>query len=196
MMAALAGAQCGGPATPAGTPRPIGQKLALKGVPNFGQVTPTLYRGAQPSEEGFRNLAARGIGIVVDLRGDRGGERNVVTKLGMQYVFISWKCFNPRDEDFVKFLALLRENPGKKVFVHCKTGDDRTGMEIAAYRMVEEGWTASEARTEMEAFGFNFFHRRLCTRLGAYETSFPHRLETSPVWQDFLAGTHRPQPKP
>src|SRR5262249_50233526 len=145
---------------------------------------------------GFRNLAAMGIDIVVDMRGDRSGERKHVNKLGMQYVPIPWKCFNPQDELFIKFLTLLRENPGKKVFLHCKTGDDRTGMGIAAYRMVEEGWTAAEARTEMEAFGFNFFHRRICTRLGAYQTDFPHRLETSPAWQDFLARKPPTRSKP
>ncbi len=78
---------------------------------------------------------------------------------------------------------LLRENPNKKVFVHCRLGDDRTGMMIAAYRMAEEGWTAAEARKEMEKFGFTRWHHLICPGLASYETSFPQRLQTSPAFQ-------------
>ena len=67
-------------------------KLKLRGVPQFGQVTRTLYRGAQPSKEGFANLSKLGINIVVDLRGNRSSERRIVTALGMTYVPLPWRC--------------------------------------------------------------------------------------------------------
>ena len=140
----------------------IAPKLRLQGVPHFGEVTPTLYRGGQPNKQGFTSLAKIGIDIVVDLRGSRESERQVVTGLGMRYVALPWRCFSPHDEHFAQFLTLLRENPGKKIFVHCRVGDDRTGMDIAAYRMAEQGWTAEEAKKEMEAYGVNWFHRMIC----------------------------------
>ena len=115
-----------------GTRHAFAQKLSLEGVPVFAQVTPTLYRGAQPTEEGFRNLAEMGVKIVVDQRGSRS-EREQVTKLGMQYVAIPWHCPLPEDTVFARFLTLLRGNPGAKVFIHCLSGEDRTGMQIAAY---------------------------------------------------------------
>ncbi len=174
----------------------VGSKLQLQGVPNFGEVTPTLYRGAQPSEEGFANLHKLGINIVVDLRGSRANERQVVTGLGMRYVALPWHCFSPRDEHFAQFLALLREHPDKKIFVHCRLGDDRTGMDIAAYRMAEQGWTAEEARREMEIFGVNWFHRTICPRLGSYEKQFPARLKTSPAFQGLRSDKDAPQSKP
>jgi protein tyrosine/serine phosphatase len=155
-----------------------------------------LYRGAQPSEEGFANLGKLGINIVVDLRGSRASERRLVTGLGMKYVAIPWHCFGPRDEHFAKFLKLLRDNPGKKVFVHCRLGDDRTGMEIAAYRMAEQGWTAEEARREMEVFGVNWFHRSICPRLGRYEESFPKRFKSSPEFRELRPGGDTVPPKP
>ena len=62
---------------------------------------------------------------------------------------------------FAQFLTLLRKNPGKKIFVHSRLGDDRTGMMIASYRMAQEGWSAEKAEKEMEKFGFSFTHRRL-----------------------------------
>lgn len=181
---------------PGETKHPIARKLTLRGVPNFGEATPTLYRGAQPTKEGFHNLAKMGIDVVVDLRGSRESEREEVTKLGMQYVAIPWRCFHPKDAALAQFLTLLRENPGKRVFVHCRVGDDRTGMTIAAYRMAEEGWTAEEARKEMEAFGFSFFHRTICPGLASYEEEFPERFKTSPAFQNLQPAEHTPEPHP
>jgi tyrosine-protein phosphatase SIW14 len=174
----------------------IARKLTLQGVTQFGEVTPTLYRGAQPNDEGFRNLAKMGINIVVDLRGAGEHERQLVTSLGMRYVALPWVCFRPRDEQFAQFLTLLRDSPGKKVFVHCRVGDDRTGMDIAAYRMAEQGWTPEEARKEMEAYGVNWFHRAICPGLSSYEETFPERFKTSTAFEGLRSDKHLPKPQP
>lgn len=184
-----------GPAPP-GWKSTFGTRVTLQGVPNFGKVTDTLYRGAQPTEEGFSNLSKLGINIVVDLRGAPASERELVTRLGMKYVPLPWHCYSPHDEQFAKFLTLLRENPGQKVFVHCREGDDRTGMEIAAYRIAEQGWTAQEARKEMVAFGANWFHRRICPGLGSYERQFPERFKTNPAFESLRSNHPGPQAKP
>jgi hypothetical protein len=49
-------------------PRSIAQKSRVTGVPNFGTVTPALYRGGQPTPKGFESLSKMGVGIVADLR--------------------------------------------------------------------------------------------------------------------------------
>ena len=81
-------------------------------------------------------LAKMGIDIIVDVGSDKR-ERQEATRLGMQYVSIPWHCYHKRDEVFARFLRLVRENPDKKVFVHCRFGDDRTGMMVAAFRIAE-----------------------------------------------------------
>jgi protein tyrosine/serine phosphatase len=138
-----------------------GMEIDKNLIPDFGEVTPTLYRGGQPKEHGFQALAKMGFQIVVDLRGDRDNEREEVTRLGMQYVSMSWQCSFPKDSIFADFITLIRTNPGKKIFVHCRVGDDRTGMMVAAYRMAEEGWSAERAKKEMASFGFSLVHRHL-----------------------------------
>jgi hypothetical protein len=154
-------------------------------IPDFAEVTPTLYRGAQPRKHGFEALAKMGVKIVVDLRGDQKGERKEVTRLGMRYVPMHWQCSFPKDRIFAKFLTLIRENPGKKIFVHCRVGDDRTGMMIAAYRMAFEGWSAKQAMQEMTKYGFSPVHRRLiCPRLSEYEEHFPERFATKPEFKE------------
>jgi tyrosine-protein phosphatase SIW14 len=156
-----------------------------KNLPNFGEATMTLYHGGQPSKSGFRTLAKMGVNIVVDLRGSRDSERKIVTHLGMQYLALPWECSFPKDKIFAEFLLLLRKNPGKKVFVHCRLGDDRTAMMIASYRMSQEGWSAEKAKREMEKFGFSFAHRDLiCPGLSSYEEKFPQHFNTSPTFRD------------
>jgi len=125
-----------------------------------------------------------GVEIVVDLRGSASGaERAAVSKLGMQYVSIPSHCPFPRDKPWVRFLQVIRENRGKKVFVHCRLGDDRTGLAVATYRMAEQGWSAEEALMEMREFGFSRWHRAICPGLESYEKNFPRRLEKDAAFE-------------
>ncbi|MGH9781388.1 MAG: fused DSP-PTPase phosphatase/NAD kinase-like protein [Candidatus Acidiferrales bacterium] len=162
-----------------------------KNLSGFAQITPTPYRGAQASHDGFRKLAAMGVKIVIDLRGDRKSERKFVNSLGMTYIPMGWECSFPEDKTFAEFLTLIRDNPGKRIFVHCCVGDDRTGIMIAAFRMADQGWSADEAEKGMEGFGFDFLHRRvICPRLLSYEKHFPEHLRTNPAFRDLR------EPKP
>jgi tyrosine-protein phosphatase SIW14 len=162
---------------------PPKRKLIVKqGIGNFGEVTPELYRGGQPNRVGYQELAKIGIDIVVDVRlTGKGAERREVIQRGMQFVAIPWHCDFPKDQVFAQFLKLLRQNRGKKVFVHCRYGDDRTGMMIAAYRMAVEGWTPEEARKEMNQYGF---HPLVCPSLGPYERRFPKQLKENRAFRD------------
>jgi tyrosine-protein phosphatase SIW14 len=182
--------------SPASTPAElIGREL----IPDFAEVTPTLYRGAQPRKHAFESLAKLGIQIVVDLRGDRDSERTEVTSLGMEYVPMHWQCSFPKDRIFAEFLTLIRSNPDKKIFVHCRVGDDRTGMMIAAYRMAEDGWTAKQAMEEMVRYGFSFAHSHLiCPRLSEYEEHFPERFATKPEFEELRStkSSQRSSPAP
>jgi protein-tyrosine phosphatase len=164
--------------------RAIGRRLEEKGVPNFGEVTPNLYRGGLLNPTGLKALARMGVAIVVDAHANDANEEKEVRRLGMQYVAIPWHCPWPKDEVFAKFLKLIQENKGKKVFVHCRLGDDRTGMMVAAYRMAEEGWTADEAMIEMKSFGFTRAHHFLCPSLAGYEKEFPERLQNSAAFDE------------
>jgi protein tyrosine phosphatase (PTP) superfamily phosphohydrolase (DUF442 family) len=165
----------------------IGRKLFLDGVPNFGEVTSQLLRGGQPTEQGFKELSKRGVGLVVNLRGDSKVEREQVQKLGMQYVSIPWHCASPKDAQMAEFLKILRGNPDKKIFVHCRLGVDRTGMMIASYRIAEQGWTAARAQREMSAFGFDSFHHMLCPGLSTYEERFPDHFEKRSAFESLRA---------
>ena len=177
-------AQTAAPASaPSLTPRAFGQKLQIAGVHNAGKITDSLYRGAQPKETGLSELKLLGVTTIVDLRGEDQEkvtwERNRAESLGMRFVPIPVSGWSPpTDEQVVQFLSLFRGEPGQKVFVHCRFGDDRTGVFVATYRMTFEKWSAEQAMKEMYFFGFNgFWH----PAMKSFIRDFPARLNSSPA---------------
>lgn|GEM_PF-1081420 len=165
------------------------KRVSLEGVPNFGEVTPTLYRGAQPSDKGFKSLAQMGIDVIVDFRGlNLNQEKREAAANNMKLILLSWDCRSPSDKIAADFLQILKENPGKKIFVHCYGGIDRTGAMIAVYRMANEGWTEPEAMNEMHAFGYAFMHRIWCRAVDQYVKKFPQDMLEDPQLVALHAG--------
>lgn len=157
------------------------EKRSLPGVSNFGRVNARLYRGAQPTSEGYRSLAAAGVQVVVRLSlGDEGAatEAAEVSALGMQPVDLPWSAMaEPTREQVAAFMALLADDPHCVVFVHCKHGADRTGTMIAMARIAFDGWTPECALREMRAFHYHdIFHWQLRGLVQA----FPARLRADP----------------
>jgi len=139
-----------------------GEKLQLAGIHNAGKISNVLYRGAQPRENGLAELKKLRITTIVDLRGEDKEkfewERGAVETLGMRFVHIPVSGWAPpSDKQVAQFLELFRDDPKQKVFVHCRFGDDRTGVFVATYRMAVEKWTPEQAMKEMYFFGFNGF---------------------------------------
>jgi tyrosine-protein phosphatase SIW14 len=159
-----------------------GEKLHLAGIHNAGKINDVLYRGAQPKENGLAELRKLGITTIVDLRGeDREKfewERGAAEALGMHFVRIPVSGWTPpNDEQVAQFLELFRGNPRQKVFVHCRFGDDRTGVFVATYRMAVDQWTPEQAMKEMYFFGFNgFWH----PSMKKFIHEFPDHLRSVP----------------
>jgi protein tyrosine/serine phosphatase len=135
------------------------------GVPNFQKVDDHVYRGAQPTDLGFKSLAKLGIKTIVDLRepGDRSRvEEQVVRAGGMEYISVPmYGMETPSNEKVVKVLALLEDNSTGPVFVHCKRGADRTGAVIACYRVEHDRWKNDQALGEAKSLGMSFFERAI-----------------------------------
>jgi tyrosine-protein phosphatase SIW14 len=126
----------------------------IPGVENFAKVSDGLYRGAQPTAEGFAELKKRGIKTVVNLRSFHS-DRDKLKGLGLQYANIDCKAWHPEEEDVIKFLKIVLDPTNQPVFVHCQHGADRTGYMVASYRIVEQGWSTDDAIKEIHNFGFH-----------------------------------------
>jgi protein tyrosine/serine phosphatase len=129
--------------------------MNLPGVPNFHKVSENLYRGAQPSDEGMRQLEKLGIKTVVNLLAFHSDQDELKdTNLGSEH--ISVKPWHPEDEDVVRFLKIVTDANSTPVFVHCQHGSDRTGTMCAIYRIAVQGWSKDEAIEEMTKGSFGF----------------------------------------
>jgi protein tyrosine/serine phosphatase len=136
-------------------PRPTqwAQPLQREGLPNLHQVTPTLYRGGQPTAAGMRQLKAMGVKTVINLR-SFSSDRDEIGNTGLAYEHIYMKAWHPEREEIVRFLQIVTDKDRTPAFVHCQHGADRTGLMCAIYRVAVCAWTKEEAIREMTQGGF------------------------------------------
>jgi tyrosine-protein phosphatase SIW14 len=137
----------------------------LSGLPNFHNVNSQIYRGAQPTPQGFQQLAHLGIKTVIDLRepGERSlAEKKIVEAAGMRYVSVPMQGFHtPSTEQITQVLSLFNNSSAGPVFVHCRRGADRTGTVVACYRISHDGWENTRALAEARSMGMSFLQRAL-----------------------------------
>ena len=129
-------------------------------LPHFFRVDEHVYRGGQPTTDGFRQLAQMGVKTVINLRAEdarhQEEERRLVESLGMQWIYLPVRSYwKPSDAQILTFLEVARDPRGQPVFVHCRKGKERTGTLVAIYRIVQQGWEPARAYAEAQALGFS-----------------------------------------
>lgn len=129
--------------------------FGLPGLSNVGRLAPGVFRGAQPESAGYETLKRMGIKTVINLRSQHS-EKGAVESAGMQSIELPISMLEHMKPETVKaVIALMTEPANQPVYVHCKLGQDRTGVIMAIYRMEVEGWSLEDAEAEMQSFGFN-----------------------------------------
>jgi protein tyrosine/serine phosphatase len=125
-------------------------------VKNFGKVNDHIYRGGQPGDNEYAELAAIGIKTVIDLREHpEKYARRATESAGMRYINIQLDSkVPPTDAESNQFLQLVNDEKNWPVYVHCAGGRHRTGVLLAIYRMEVDGWDAHRAYGEMKDFKF------------------------------------------
>ena len=118
----------------------------------IGRVDDGLWRSAQPTAEGFRSAAALGVRTVVDLR-TAHSDAPLLAGTNIREVSVPAHQWNVTEADLVAFLDVATDPACRPVLVHCAEGRDRTGICVAAYRRVVDGWSVEDARREMRAYG-------------------------------------------
>ena len=125
-------------------------------IKNFGQMDERFYRGAQPKEKDYKDLAALGIKTVIDLTDDpKPYERSAVEALGMTYVNIPMtERKYPTEEATRMFLKVANDPATGKFYLHCAGGRHRTGAMGAVYRYQFYDWNYEQVYSEMKKFDF------------------------------------------
>ena len=125
-------------------------------IKNFGQMDERFFRGGQPKEGQYSQLAALGIKTVIDLTDEpKDYEKSRVEALGMRYVNIpmSDKSY-PQASKIDEFLKLVDDPTTGKFYVHCAGGRHRTGVMGAVYRFNNYNWNYDQVYKEMKDYDF------------------------------------------
>ncbi len=151
------------------------------GLRHFGVVDDgKLYRCGQPRPAELAELIRRhGLRTVIALRGSRDPadpdewereERAACAAGGAAFVSIPCNHKNPPTaEQIAQFLAIVRDAAQLPALVHCRIGQQRTGLFCALYRVHVQSRAPEEALREMDELGFGVRHRRHQRLLATFE---------------------------
>ena len=126
-------------------------------IPNLVFVCPSIYRGGQPAGlPGWQYLQSIGISNVIKLDTAEEGDDTLGESLGMTVhrhpIDTLQQLVTGPDAGMIA-QAAAEITPG--TFIHCKHGQDRTGLLVGYYRVKEQHWSKAEAYAEMLAGGFH-----------------------------------------
>lgn len=130
-----------------------------------------LYRCGQPRPDELRELIRRhGLRTVIALRGSRDAkdpdawereERAVCDETGAAFVALPCNHKNPPTPEQVEtYVRIVRDASRLPALVHCRIGQQRTGLFCALYRVHVQGASPQDALREMDDLGFDSGHRR------------------------------------
>ena len=125
-------------------------------IKNFGQMDDRFFRGGQPKETDYKDLAQLGIKTIIDLREDpEPYERPTAEALGMRYVNIPMIAKQyPTEQATETFLKIVNDPETGRFYVHCAGGRHRTGAMGAVYRYQYYDWTFDQVYKEMKQYDF------------------------------------------
>lgn len=134
-------------------------------INNFCEVTAnTLWRGAKPDEQGAAWLITQGVHAIVnlellhdDLANMSLAKINLAGKNEIDYFRLrDWEplaVFAPSitDHNVIQFLTIMQQS-AKPVYVHCRSGQNRTGVMVAAYKLLIENTDLEKTIDEMKQY--------------------------------------------
>ena len=123
--------------------------LEIRGLSNLHQVTPTIYRSAQPDETSGAALQKLGIKTVLSFR-KRNKDEPLHKTQGVTFKRYPLYTWDIEEKDILAVLKIMNDPANQPILIHCTHGADRTGLMMASYRMIVQGWTKEAAIAEMK----------------------------------------------
>lgn len=129
---------------------------------NFHRVKKReLYRSGQIQKEEFQLLKDFGVKTIISFNNyevagfSAKDEARWAKEQGITFIHEEMHPWNKPSLRHLLRVVELMKNSEKPVLIHCQGGSDRTGMAVAAYKMIYENWSYDAVFNEMLYYGFN-----------------------------------------
>jgi tyrosine-protein phosphatase SIW14 len=140
-----------------------GQAFAKEDIVHFLKVTDGVYRSGRVSERGDEILKSQyGVKTIINIEDDEEfvfQEQRKARELGIEFI---WSPMDtgivPNDKEVDRLLAIMNDPEKQPVLIHCKHGEDRTGLMVGLFRVLVQKWRPEVAYQEMRDLGFKFFY--------------------------------------
>jgi len=120
---------------------------------NLYRMAPDLCRSALPTAKDWPQLQALGVTTVINFY--QQGDDQWLVDPRVQQVHLPLRTDRIDDTDVIEVLRSIRQAQGRgTVLIHCKHGQNRTGLIAALYRVIYQNWSKEQALAEMAGGGF------------------------------------------
>lgn len=130
---------------------------------NLYQVDNFLFRSEQLRAADVPLIKANNINAIVSLRffdqdEDQEELAEVVEDANVTLYNQPLKSWHVTPKEIAQILQQIKalQAQNQRVLVHCYHGADRTGLIIAMYRIIDQGWSIGAAKQEMTAGGYGY----------------------------------------
>ena len=123
-------------------------------INNLYKVNEGVYRSAQPGAAACKEFEDMGIKEIINLR-HCCNDKKEASETDLILHHVKMLASNCKWKKVVEALCIIKDREGP-VVIHCKHGADRTGLVVALYRIVFQGWDKEAAIDELENGGFDF----------------------------------------
>jgi protein tyrosine/serine phosphatase len=121
---------------------------------NFYMVDKGIYRSEQPGRGDLGTIKSLGIREVLNLREFHSDEDDLTDK-HLRLHRVKMRTGNITEQQIIESLRIIKNRRGP-ILIHCWHGSDRTGVIIAAYRVLFNNWSKSDALDEMVNGGYGY----------------------------------------
>jgi len=120
---------------------------------NLHKMDKNLYRSAMPDKKAVKKLKTLRINQIINFYQE--SDKDWIGETNLQEIHLPMRMRRFDDEDAIAALRSIREAQQQgAVLIHCRHGQNRTGLVAALYRVIYQGWSKEEAIKEMrQGFG-------------------------------------------
>lgn len=136
-------------------------------IDNFHEVSPGVYRGAAPGQDGINYLKSLNVKSDIDLEGTRFWaiipEEHAADSASIHFIHkpilalpdILGDLTSVNDAEVTEILSDMGDPAQQPVFVHCQKGEDRTGMIVGLFEVLYLHMAPKDAWADMLAHGYH-----------------------------------------